>query len=417
MRPVEELKLRPEQRVQTVPRWRRALAITLRTVLPLAILAIAAAVVWRLYQTAPVAERTPPPRVPRLVEAVTVTPARRGPLIEAWGEVMAARTLALRPEIEGTVVWVNDRLTPGGFVQAGEALIRLDDREQQLAVAAAEAEIRQIQARIAFERGQQERARRDLVRLPGTLTEEQRALVLREPQMAELEAELAAAEAARDRALVDSSHTVLHAPFDALVIEEEVATGTMLGSGTTAATLVAADRFHVALAVPPSALDWIDPGAGQTVRLAQPAVWPEGSFREGTVERLSARLTPVGRMAELIVAVDDPLALKPENRGRPQLLLGSFVRALAEGRPVESAVLLERAHLRDGETVWVVGPDNRLEIRRVDIAWRGTDAVLVSGGLAPGERVVTTPLAVVATGMEVRLAGEAAVAAAAEAGQ
>jgi RND family efflux transporter MFP subunit len=416
MRPVEELKLRPEQRVQRVPRWRGALDLTLKTVLPLAILAVAAAVVWRLHQTAPVAERTPPPRVPRLVEAITVAPAERGPLIEAWGEVTAARTLALRPETEGTVVWVNDRLTPGGFVRAGEALIRLDDREQRLAVAAAEAEIRQIQARIAIERGQQERARRDLARLPGTLTEEQRGLVLREPQMAELEAELAAAEAARDRALVDSSHTVLHAPFDALVITEEVAPGTMLTSGTTAATLVAADRFHITLAVPPSALDWIDPGAGQTVRLAQPAVWPEGSFREGTVERLSARLTPVGRMAELIVAVDDPLALKPENGGKPQLLLGSFVRALAEGQPLENAVLLDRAYLRDGDTVWVIGPDNRLEIRAVHVAWRGTDSVLVSSGLAPGERVVTTPLAVVAPGMEVRLASEAAMAATAGAG-
>ena len=408
MRPVEELKLQPEQRVARAPRSRRALALTLKVVLPLVILAVAAAVVWRLYQSAPVAERTPQPRVPRLVETLTATPASQGPLVEAWGEVMAARTLVVRPEIAGTVVRVNDSLTEGGFVSEGEELIRLDDREPRLALAEAEAAIAQVRARIAIEKGQQARAQRDLEGLPGTLTEQQRSLVLREPQMQQLEAELAAAEAARERAEVNLARTVIRAPFDALVIEEEVATGTMLSAGAAAATLVPAGRFHVAIAVPASALDWIDPRAGQTVRLTQPGVWPEGSFRAGTIERVSARLTESGRMAELIVAVEDPLARRPENAGKPQLLLGSFVRAVAEGRPVEGAVRLDRAYLRDDDRVWVVGNGNRLEIREVEVAWRGADEVLISEGLQAGEHVVTTHLAVVAPGMEVRLAGEAA---------
>ena len=408
MRPVEELELQPEQRVRPVPRWRRVLATTLKAVLPLVILAVAAAVVWRLNQTAPVAERTPQARVPRLVETVAVEPAARGPLIEAWGAVTPARTLVLRPEIAGTVTAVNDRLTAGGVVREGEELIRLDDRDLRLALAEAEAAIAGIRARIAIEEGQQARASRDLERLPGTLTDEQRSLVLREPQMQQLEAELAAAEAARERARVDLGRTVIRAPFDALVLDEQVATGTMLAAGSQAATLVPADRFHVAVAVPPSALDWIEPEAGQTVHLTQPGVWPEGGFREGTVARVAARLTEAGRMAELVLTVDDPLARAAGNAGKPQLLLGSYVRATVEGRAIAGAVIVPRAHLRDGDTVWVVTPENRLEIRDVTVAWRGTDRVYVSDGLAPGDRVVTTPLAVVAPGMEVRVAGEGA---------
>ncbi len=406
MRPVEELKLRPEQRTRPMPRWRRVLATILKAVLPLVILAVAAAIVWRLNQTAPVAERAPQSRVPRLVETVAVTPAMRGPLIEAWGAVSPARRLDLRAEIDGTVVSVNERLTAGGLVEAGEVLVRLDGRDARLAMAEAEAALRGIRARIAIEAGQQDRARRDLERLPGTLTDEQRSLVLRAPQMEQLEAELTAAEAARDRAAVDLERTVIRAPFDALVIDEAVATGTRLSAGTSAATLVPSDRFRVVVAVPPAALDWIDTRAGQRVRLAQPGIWPEGSVREGTVERLSARLTESGRMAELIVAVDDPLARLPENRGEPKLLLGSFVRAVTEGRAVEGAVILDRAHLREGDTVWVVTPENRLEIREVSVAWRDAARVFVGDGLEAGERVVTTPLAVVAPGMEVRLAGE-----------
>ena len=404
MKPVEDLDLSPEHRSRPVPLWRRAIAFILKTLIPLAILAVAAKIVWSLYLTTPVADREARPRVPRLVEVVEVMPATQGPQIEAWGEVVAARTLVVRPEVGGTIIALNDRLTPGGLVLEGEELIRLDDREQRLAVVQAEAEIRQIEARIAIEDGQQARAKRDLERLPGKLTESQRQLVLRAPQMAQLQAELAAAEAVRERALVTLSYMVIRAPFDALVIEEQVAEGAMLSAGSAPATLIAADRFHVVLAVPVSALDWINPKSGQILRLTQPGIWPEGSFREGTVERLTAGLSATGRMAELVVAIDDPLARKPENRGKPRLLLGSFLRAIGEGRTVENAVALDRAYLRDHDTVWVMTPENRLEVRPVTIAWRGAEQVLISAGLAAGDRVITTPLAVVAPGMEVRLA-------------
>ncbi len=70
-------------------------------------------------------------------------------------------------------------------------------------------------------------------------------------------------------------------------------------------------------------------------------------------------------------------------------------------------MVLDRAYLREHDKVWVMTEEDRLEIRQVEIAWRGASEVLISGGLAPGERVITTSLAVVAPGMKLRL-GEAA---------
>jgi RND family efflux transporter MFP subunit len=407
MKPVENSSLRTVYDGRPVPMWRRVIAVFLKVLVPIAILGVAAKISWTLYLSPPVADRLDRPRVPRLVEVVEVTPATQGPVIEAWGEVVAARTLVVRPEVGGTIVALSDQLTPGGLVKAGEQLIHLDDRETRLAIAQAEAEIHQIEARISIEDGQQERAKRDLKRLPAKLTESQRLLVLRAPQLAELQAELAAAVAARGRALVALSYTELWAPFDALVVDERVAAGTMLTAGSDTATLVAADRFHVVVAVPVSALDWIDLKSGQKLRLTQPGIWPEGVFREGTVERLTAGLSEAGRMAELIVVVDDPLARKPENQGKPRLLLGSFLRAIGEGRAVEGAVALDRAYLHEHDQVWVMTPESKLEIRPVSVAWRGAEHVLISAGLDAGDRVIITPLAVVAPGMEVRLAKRA----------
>ena len=382
---------------------RRIVTGFFKLTIPLVLLAGAAALTHQLFLTAPVAERQSRPRVPRLVEVIEVSLADQGPRVEAWGEVTAARTLVVRPETQGQIIELSSSLTPGGLVREGEILIRMDDREQRFALAQAEAEMRQIEARIAIEQGQQERAKRDLARLSDTLTDSQRLLVLRAPQMAELQGELAAAEAIRDRALVALSSTSIKAPFDALVLDEEVATGTMLTMGAVSANLVAADRFYVMVAVPVSALDWIDTSAGGTLRLTQPGVWPEGAYREGRIERLGAGLSQAGRMAELVVAVDDPLARLPENQGKPRLLLGSFLQAVGEGRSVGNAFVLDRAHLRDHDKVWVMTEDSTLEVRQVEIAWRGAGEVLISGGLTAGERIITTPLAVVAPGMKLRL--------------
>ena len=202
IKPVEDLGHRPEIRTPKTLGWRHEAVVMLKILLSVSILAGAAVVSLTLYYSAPVAERKAPSRVPRLVEVIEVVPATQGPLIEAWGEVIAARTLVVRPEEGGTIVDLSDRLTPGALILSGEVMIRIDDREQRLALAQAAAEILKIEARIAIEDGQQDRAKRDLKRLPGELTDRQRQLILRAPQMAELKAELAVATAARDRALV-----------------------------------------------------------------------------------------------------------------------------------------------------------------------------------------------------------------------
>lgn len=367
-------------------------------------LLVAASMVYSaIVATAPVAERSARERVARLVDTATVEAALTGPMIAAWGEVQAAQTLIVRPEIAGRLEWLHPDVAAGGLLRAGDVVARFDDRDLKLAVLQAKADIADIEARIQIERGQAAVGERELSRLSREITEAQKSLVRREPQMAQLEAELAAARAVLEQAENALGRTRVVVPFDALVIEENVAPGTMLSAGMEAGTLVASGRFNVVLRVPATALDWLALDGSQRVVLAQPGVWPKGATREGRVVRLGAGLSATGRMAEIIVEVEDPLALSPEHQGAPKLLLGSFLEGRMEGRAVEGgAVLLDRAHLRDGDTVWVMAPEDRLEIRQVEIVWRGGDNVLVTGGLAAGERVVVTTLATFAEGMALR---------------
>ena len=356
-----------------------------------------------ILDSAPKAERKPPQRIARLVEVTPAERAATGPMIEAWGEVVAAQTLAVRPEISGTLEWVHPDVTPGGRLSGGQEVARFDDDDLKLALAQAENAVAQIDARILIERGQGEIGKRELRRLSRNLTEEQRALVLREPQMASLLAERAAADAVLQQARNALARAVVRAPFDALVLSEDVAPGAMLTQGAEAARLVASDRFHVTLAVPASALQWLRFDGTQNVTLTQPGIWPDAQTREGRILRLNSALTATGRMVEVIVEIPDPLALKSENSGKSPVLLGSFVRGVVTAERIAGALQLDRAYLRDGDTVWVMDDQDKLQIRNVTVVWRGPSQVLLTDGLAPGDRVVTTTLATFAPGMALRV--------------
>ena len=381
------------------PAWQRAAAVVVQLFLVAAIGTAA----WKAQQwiidSAPKAERKSRERVARLVEVEPVALARQGPIVQAWGEVQAAQTLVVRPEISGTVTWVHPEVTPGGRLRADEVVARFDDRDLRLSVRQAQADIAEIEARILIERGQGEIGKRELSRLTRNLTDAQKALVLRMPQMAQLQAELDSARAVLEQAELALSRAEVKAPFDALVTAEQVAPGAVITQGSETATLVASDRFHVVLAVPATALGWLRLDGTQTVTLTQPGTWPADISRTGTILRLGSGLTETGRMIEVIVEVRDPISTDA-----PPLLLGSFVHGRIEGEPISGAVTLDRAMLRDNETVWV-NVDGRLEIRPVTIAWRGTDHVIVTDGLEPGDQVVVTTLTSYTPGMALRTRG------------
>lgn len=394
-------------RPQDVPVRRRSrvrdiVTGTVQLLLALVVLGAGYFAYQAIVTSAPKAQRKAPERVARLVDVVAVAAAKTGPVIQAWGEVVAAQTLVVRPEISGTLAWVHPDVTPGGRLSFNQVVARFNDDDLKLALSQAENAIAQIDARILLEKGQAEIGKRELPRLSRNLTEQQRALILREPQMAALDAERATAVSILQQTRNALKRATVRAPFDALVLTEQVEPGSMLSVGAEAATLVASDRFHVTLAVPARALRWMRFDGSQTVDLTQPGIWAEGAKRHGKVLRLNSALTATGRMAEVIVEIPDPLATKTASSGAPVVLLGSFVRGTITAEALPGAILLDRAHLRDGDTVWVMSADGTLDIRDVQIEWRGGDHVLVTDGLAPGEKVVTTTLSTVSKGMALR---------------
>jgi hypothetical protein len=91
---------------------------------------------------------------------------------------------------------------------------------------------------------------------------------------------------------------------------------------------------------------------------------------------------------------------------RPPLAVGLFVRGVIEGREVKDATVLPRSALRDAVHVFVVGPDDRLTFRSIEVLRAERDRVVVGAGLASGERVLISPLPGAIEGMSVRVLDE-----------
>ena len=86
----------------------------------------------------------------------------------------------------------------------------------------------------------------------------------------------------------------------------------------------------------------------------------------------------------------------------PTLPVGMFVQAEIRGRRVENVVRLPRSAMRDNNQVLVVDDEDRLHFRQVTILRLEHDDMLISEGLADGERVCISPLQTVVEGMLVR---------------
>ncbi|MCS7049464.1 MAG: efflux RND transporter periplasmic adaptor subunit [Verrucomicrobiae bacterium] len=365
------------------------------------VLILAGVVTWWLMATSPRARRKPPPPPPaRLVEVQPVRTSVATVRVEALGTVQPAREVTVYPRVSGVVQWLDERFEPGGRFREGEPMVRLDARDFELAIRQREADRAQIASELELERGQQAIARREYELLTAPVSDEQRDLMLRQPQLRRLEARLAAAEAALDQARLDWERATIRAPFTAVVVARQVNVGTAVTPATPIATLYGTEKAWVMATVPVEDLVWLE--TGRTVaRLRRDRGWPVGSERSGRVTRVRAELERQGRLAQVVVEVEDPLAVGLA-AGQPPLWFGDYVRVTLEGRELSNVVVLAREWLREDDTVWLLDEQSRLEIRPVSVAHRGRRQVVVREGLRDGERVVTSLLTAPVAGMPLR---------------
>lgn len=298
--------------------------------------AVAVVVIVMLFATQPEPQRAN--SAPRPV-AVFVEEAQQGTVsltVTSQGEARPRTQINLVPQVAGRITYVNPDFIEGGFFEAGETLVQIDDADYRLAVTRASAQVAQAQQALAREQAESDLAAREWAELGEG---EASALTLREPQLAEARAQLAAAEAALQAARLDLQRTRISAPFDGRVRSKNADLGQYVSPGTNLGEVFSTDTVMVRLPLTDHDLGLLgipvaynaatDPAGGIPVTLSATIAGAPHEW-SGRITRTDSAIDPQTRVLYAIAEVDDPYGAAAEEDGAP-LAIGLFLNARIVG--------------------------------------------------------------------------------------
>jgi RND family efflux transporter MFP subunit len=377
-------------------------------VLSIALIAAGIAGAAYINKTAPKARKRPPVKRLPLVQVIQVHPEEKRILVPAMGTVIPAREIVLESRVAGEIVSIHPEFTVGGYLEKGSEILQIDPQDYELALTLARARVKDAESKLKLLKAEAEAAKdewRQINRNRAVKKNKPSPLLLKKPQLTAAQAQLVAEKADVKKAQLNLSRTKILAPFNAIVRAKHVDIGSQVSGQDRLAELVGTDEYWIQASMPVDRLDWIliprisgEPGA--KVRI----FYRNGIELSGTVIKLLGELESEGRMARVLIEVQDPLGLNFTEKKHPPLLIGEYVRMEIEGRQLKGVYRIPRAALRDNTRIWLASNEGKLEIRTVETLWRDAQTVLLTDGLQPGEQLIVSDLAKPVNGMPLQVA-------------
>lgn len=381
-----------------------------KLIVPVVVVAACVAIGVTLIRTAPKAERrTPLPTLPT-VQVMSVTQSNYPVIVKSQGTVTPRTESTLIPQVSGQIVSASENFQTGGFFEAGEILLEIDPRDYENSMVVAGADLAQAQAALNEEKARADQAFRDWETLK--LSNEPNDLALRKPQLKSATAVVAAARARLEQANINLERTRIRAPYTGLVLEKKVDVGQFVSPSNILGKVYAVDLVEIRLPLTNDQLAFMnlpevyrddagsDTGRRQPIVYLSARVGGEAHRWKGRIVRTEGAIDTQSQQIFVIAQVDDPYA---RHHGLP-LKVGQYVEARIGGRVLIGVFDLPRAAVRRNNEVVVVGRDDVLERRQVELIWSEEDRVIVQSGLRAGERVSLTPLPFAVSGTRVRVA-------------
>jgi RND family efflux transporter MFP subunit len=352
----------------------------------------------------------PPPAAPPPPEVTVALPLDRE--ITEWdeftGRLVAAESVELRARVSGYLASVG--FEEGELVEPGELLMVIDRRPFEAALQRARAEVAAARARLELAASEEQRA--------GELARERlvsaQELDNRRQRRAEATAQLAAAEAWERAAGLDLEFCEIRAPIAGRIGRRLVTGGNLVRGGenesTLLATIVSLDPIHVYVSADEQVyLRFLRGARAGTrpslrenriparLRLADEAGWPHEGYVDFVDNQIDAA---TGTIQGRAVFANPDGVLTPGLFGVMQVRGVGPYRALLVPDIALASDLARRI-------VWVVGEDDVPVAREVTPGRLVGTLRVITGGLAPDDRVVINGMARIRPGQPVRpVAGE-----------
>ncbi len=395
----------------------KAVDFTLKYVGPLLFIFAAISAAYLLKAKQPKARKRPPSADTQLVEVQKANSISEQIKIKAMGIVIPVNYIDLKPQVSGKVVWINPKFHDGALLEREETLIKIEKTDYELELAAKKAQLVSAKYELELEKGRQEVARAEYEMLGGkNLSELEKALTLRIPHLENAKATVKAAEAAVKQAEINLLRTEITVPFNSIVSMKSADLGSHINSQTAICGLTGTDSAWIKATIPVSRLSRIKVPENDRQKGNKVNIKLSGNGKlvfQGELQKLLPELENKGRMAQVLVKVSDPFAIK--NDKQEPLLMNSFVKTEIEAGTINNVIKIPRAAVRDFKYVWIAveKPDKKpdgyqLEIRQINPVWSNSSYVLVRNSVKAGELVVISdiPTPVLGMTLEARLPGE-----------
>ncbi|HLF29750.1 MAG TPA: efflux RND transporter periplasmic adaptor subunit [Xanthomonadales bacterium] len=331
-----------------------------------------------------------------LVETVKADLQSLNLFVMSQGTVLPRTETALVAEVPGKIVSVSPNFVAGGFFHTDEVLLQIDPSDYEAGVKQAQANLASRQAQYSDQKARSEQALKDWTNLGRE--GEPSDLALHKPQLAEALAGVQAAEADLQKAQRNLVRTSIGLPYDGLVRTKLVGIGQYVGPGTPLGVTFSIDTAEIRLPLSSSDTAYLQlPSATGLEGPARPKVHlsAEGSGFDGQWEaeiiRTEGVIDETSRVIYAVAQVIDPYGVLGQS-DKPELKIGTFVRARIEGLRADNVVVLPRSVLHANDTVLVANSERKLEIRQVDVLRAEPQTVYISSGIEEGELVITTAL-------------------------
>lgn len=339
----------------------------------------------------PAEETVPAPAPIRPVRVVAAELLPGGENVTLTGTVQAQDEVGLAFRVGGQLL--ERSVNVGDRVRAGQVVARLDAADARHALDAARAKLASAMARLTEARNTVARYEPLLPRGFVSRVQFDRAVEGREAAQAQVNA--AQAQVATAENTLSYTNLVADGP------------GTVTARGAEPGEVVAAGRMVVQLArqggrdavfdVPAPVKDRADAATPVEVVLStDPRVRATGRVRE-----VSPQADPVTRTFRVRVGLERP----PAAMRLGSTVTGSIHLGGTAGIQLPAAALTTA---QGQPAVWVLGPDQRVQLRNIEVLRYELDRVLVSQGLDAGELVVTAGVQTLRPGQQVRLLGQEA---------
>ena len=327
--------------------------------------------------------------------------------VHTQGEARPRSEVNLSAQLNGKIISISPNFLEGGQFKKGDVLVRIEESDYALRVIQAKANVAQAQTALTRELSETEIARKDWEDLGQGVAS---ALSLRKPQLAERRAALASSQAALEEAQLNLSRTVITAPFDGRVSEKSVSKGAYIGAGQSLGRIYGIGVVDIKLPLRDSDLAKLGLSIGFKHSAARPGpdvvlsalVAQHRREWHGRLMRISSRYDRDTRVLYGFVTVKNPYT-SGADKGVP-LASGMFVDAAIDGRTITQSITVPRTALRGTNSIYIANDDNTLSIRSVEVAASSRARVVITKGLAAGERVITSPVRNVADGMKIQIA-------------